>query len=159
MSSQKGISLIITFLAVTVMLAMALGMVVILLPQIRLITNFGDSISAFYSADTGVEKTVHLAKISPQTGQPGRTAGFCGICSSCNSTTNDCQNCALTPLVANGCNTSCDNCKVTYSSSYDGRNFSVEATVTPGSPAIFYIISTGYFNNIKRTSFYDSSKH
>lgn len=158
MHQHKGVSLIITFFVMVIMLAVVLGIVIMLFSQVKIVANTGNSVSAFFTADTGVEKTKYLNNISPQTGQPP-AAGFCGICSSCSSTSNDCQNCTLTPLNANGCDASCGNCKVTYSSSFDQRTFTIEATITPGSPnSIFFINSTGTYNNATRTSFFDSSK-
>lgn len=159
-NQQKGVSLIITFLIVVVLLTIVLGMAIFFLSQVNIIANTGNSLSAFFAADTGVEKTLYLNKISPQTGSVAIAAGFCGICSSCAGASNDCQNCAYTPLVPNGCNASCDNCKVTYTTVIDQRTIAVEATVTPNSPnPIFFINATGVFNNIERTTFYDSSKY
>lgn len=142
-----------------IMLSVILGLVVLLFSQMKIVANTGDSISAFFAADTGVEKTLYLEKISPQTGQ-SPAPGFCGICDVCASTTNDCQNCTLTPLAVNGCNVTCGNCKATYTSTFDQRTFDVQATITPGSPnAVFFIYSKGTYNNLTRTSFFDSSKY
>lgn len=158
MNQQKGVSLIITFLIMTIMFAVVLGVTTALFTEIKVISNTGDSVSSFYSADSGVEKTFYLERASVPVGSP-LGAGFCSICITCQNTTNDCSNCTLTELASRGCDISCGNCKVTYSSSFDNRTFDVQATITPASPSpIFFIYSTGYYNDIKRTSYFDSSK-
>ena len=159
MNQEKGVSLIITFLIMTIMFAVVLGIITVLLVELKVVGNTGDSVSSFYAADSGVEKTFYLERASVAIGSPiGK--GFCRICTTCRSITNDCSNCRLTALASRGCrSSSCNNCKVRYSSNFDNRKFDVEATITPGpSNPVFFILSTGYYNNIKRTSFFDSSK-
>jgi hypothetical protein len=159
---QNGVSLIITFFIMALMLAVVFSLIVILFSQIKIITNTGNSLSAFYAADAGLEKTFYLNRLSPQVGQPGIAAGFCGICETCENTTNDCLNCALEPLQANGCSNPpfgvCDNCRITYGSVFDNRKFDVETTITTDASGLIFIInSTGYYKDVKRTSRFDSS--
>ena len=125
--NQKGISLIITFLIMTIMLSMVLSMTTILFNEIKLITNVGSSVSSFNAAVSGIEKTVYFDEKQISN---GATRGFCSICNSCNSS--DCANCILVPLAANGCSpSSCTNCQITYNSSFSDRNYSIDAKVTP----------------------------
>ncbi len=159
---EHGASLIIAFLVMSTMLMMALGVANVLLSQVNIVASASSSLAAFYLADSGVEKTLYLNSISEQVGQPGIGAGFCGICAACQSTTNDCSSCTLTPLAANGCSNppggTCNNCKISYSSSVNGGTFDVQATLTPSaSGPVFYMYSTGYYNNLKGTSYFDSS--
>ena len=116
---EKGISLIVTFLIMTVLLAVVLGLITILFSQSKSMVNLLNSKSSFYAADSGIEKTYYLEKAS---------RSFCNICSFCT----DCLNCTLAPLVIGGCSlNTCGNCKLTYSSTFDNRDYSVEASVTP----------------------------
>ena len=64
-NSQKGISLVITFLIMAIMLAIVLGIGSILSGQIKIIGNAGDSISAFYAAESGIERTWYAFKKCP----------------------------------------------------------------------------------------------
>ncbi len=139
------------------MLSIVLGFVTILYTQIKITTNVGNSVSAFYAADTGIEKTFHLDRFSPQTGQPGVAAGFCGICNTCQTTTNDCTNCTLTPTKVNGCNASCANCKITYYSTFDGRRFDIETKIsTVLGVSTFIISSRGTYLDVTRVSNFNS---
>ena len=156
---QKGISLIITFLIMTIMLAMVLSMTTILFNEIKVIFNIGSSVSSFNSAVSGIEKTVYFdEKQIPN----GATRGLCNICNSCSSS--DCTSCVLTPIAANGCSIfNCTNCQITYNSSFNGRNYSVDAKVTPDPlNANIYnlnIISSGFYKNTTRIVNYLSSKY
>ncbi|MBU0476700.1 hypothetical protein KKB68_01665 [Patescibacteria group bacterium] len=55
LQNNRGISIYITLLIMALLLAMGLGMSAILLGQIKIIRGMGNSVIAFYAADTGVE--------------------------------------------------------------------------------------------------------
>ncbi len=141
------------------MFAVVLGLITSLFSQIKIVNNAGNSVSSFYSADSGVEKTLYLDRSSPQSGQPGIAAGFCGICQTCQNTTNDCSNCTLVELSIGGCNPfQCNNCRLTYSSVFDGRRFDVDATVTQQlTNTVLIINSRGLYLDATRTSWFNSS--
>lgn len=58
-SDQKGISLLFIVLITGLILAVALGTCAILIQEIRLMSEIGYSISAFYSADNGIEEALY----------------------------------------------------------------------------------------------------
>ncbi len=132
------------------MLAVVLGMTTILFNKFTMIRDMGNSLSAFYSAYSGLEKTLYFdRKQFPNNAQ----RGLCSICNTC--PTNDCQNCVVAPLANNGCNTSiCNNCQVTYTSTFDGRDYVVDAKVTENlsNPSLFdlYINSKGFYEDTMR---------
>lgn len=156
-NSNRGVSLIIVFLVMTVMISIVLSIGTILFNEIKIIGTIGNSTSAFYSADTGIEKTSYLdRKKIPN----GSTRGFCDICNSCNQNGIDpstfCSNCTLTPIVNNGCDLEvCNNCYLVYDASVADKTYTVYASVTPdplnASITIFKINSKGFFRqNIRQ---------
>ena len=149
MNNQKGISLIVTFLIMTIMLVIVLGISTILFHKIKIINDLENSASSFNSAFSGMEKTLYFDKKQVPN---GAKRGFCNICNACA----DCNSCTLTPLAPNGCNiTNCVNCQLTYSSTFDNRSYNIDAKVTPNilSPTVsdFYINAQGFYNNTTRT--------
>ncbi len=62
---QRGISLVLTFLIMSIMLAIVLGVSSILSGQITVMANAGNSISALYAAETGLERALYISKKCP----------------------------------------------------------------------------------------------
>ena len=56
-SPERGVSLVITFLMMTIMLAVVLSVSAVLFTELKIINNIGASVSAFYAAESGAEKT------------------------------------------------------------------------------------------------------
>lgn len=56
--SQKGVSLYITVVILSVILAVVLGLSTILVAQIKMVRGIGYSVVAIYAADTGVEQAL-----------------------------------------------------------------------------------------------------
>jgi len=119
-NSQKGISLILTFFIMTIILAIVLGVAAILVSEIKIIRAMGNSVVAFYAADSGIEKTFYFdRKRIPSGGE----RGLCDICSVCT----DCQSCTLSggdcdPLT-------CTDCIISYYTEFDGKRYDIEATI------------------------------
>jgi hypothetical protein len=134
---QKGVALLTIFFVVTTMLAVILGIGGIVSNKVKLLSDVANSRVMFYAADTGVEKTFYYnAKFVPN----GASRGFCNICNSCTSDGGNCTNCTTTALGSNGCDlVQCNNCEVTYDSSVNGKNYSVDARVIPSMPANSYL--------------------
>ena len=59
---QGGVSLFLTIIIMTILLSVGLGITTILLGQLRMIGGIGDSVIAFYAADTGVEHILYENK-------------------------------------------------------------------------------------------------
>jgi len=61
--AQNGVSLYLTVLIVTIILAISLGISSILVGQIKMISGMGKSVIAFYAADTGTERVLYEDKL------------------------------------------------------------------------------------------------
>lgn len=157
-NKQKGVSMVITFLIMTIMLAIVLSISIILFNEVKIISNMGSSESSFYAAFSGLEKTLYFdAKQIPSGGK----RGLCNICNACGP--GDCNNCTTIPLALNGCNIrTCNNCRVTYDSTFDNRNYTVDAKVTPNlldfKFSDLYINSKGFYRGTTRTVEFSSAK-
>lgn len=74
---QKGSSLYFSIIILSILLAIALGLGAILVGQSRVIKGMGDSVAAFYAADTGIEQVLYYDKLCRQTGcGSGLPVGF-----------------------------------------------------------------------------------
>ncbi len=58
--NQRGVSLYIAFMVLTVLLSLALGISTILIGQIRVLRGVGHSVLAFAAAETGVERVLEI---------------------------------------------------------------------------------------------------
>ena len=56
--SQKGVIVFLAVVMVAILLSIGLAITVILMGQLRMIRNIGNSVVAFYAADTGIEKAL-----------------------------------------------------------------------------------------------------
>jgi len=74
---EKGISLYIALMVMTVLLALALGISAILLGQMKVMKGMGNSVLAFYAADTGIERELYRRKI--ESGNPPSPNPYCGF--------------------------------------------------------------------------------
>ena len=52
---QRGVALYLALLVLTILFAISLALTTLLVGQIRIIKGLGDSVVAFYAADTGME--------------------------------------------------------------------------------------------------------
>ncbi len=53
---QSGVSLLYAVIVMSILLAIGLGISGILIPQIKMLSDIGYSVVAFYAADSGIEK-------------------------------------------------------------------------------------------------------
>jgi Tfp pilus assembly protein PilX len=60
-SSERGVSLYLAILILVIMLAIVLGLSTILMTQIKMVGQMGDSVIAFCAADTGIEEVLFQA--------------------------------------------------------------------------------------------------
>lgn len=56
---NKGVALYIAFMIMTVLLVIVFGISAILFGELRVIRGMGDSVIAFYAADTGIERALY----------------------------------------------------------------------------------------------------
>lgn len=78
-TTQRGISLYFAVIITSLLLAMALGLATILLGQIRILREMGDSVKALFAADTGMEKILYLNNFC-QRDDCTSTSPFASLC-------------------------------------------------------------------------------
>lgn len=155
-NKQKGVTLIITFFIMVIVLAVVLGISVILYSEIIVVRNMGNSVISFYSADSGIEKVLYYDRMILPAGA-GR--GLCSICSTCGTGNGeksmDCENCQLSGGA--GCASgACDDCTITFntfpaSGSPDYFDYNIQAKISmDGLSPRLEINSTGSFINVSR---------
>ena len=59
LQAQRGVSLYMTFMVMTMLLGIGLGMSALLLSQLDTLRGIGYSVLAFYATDAGIEKIVY----------------------------------------------------------------------------------------------------
>ncbi len=148
-NNQKGVSLIITFFIMIIILGVVLSVSTILYSEIKVIRNIGNSVVAFYSADSGIEKILYYDRqIKAQTGTEadGTTPiyakrGLCSLCdynrdtnpNACYDNPNNtedslkCLSCTKNALdmgsggSGTGCDPDkCDNCEIKFNTILNG---------------------------------------
>jgi len=62
-TSKKGISLYFAVVITAILLAIVLGLTTILVGQMKMLKGMGDSVIAFFTADTGMEKILYIDDI------------------------------------------------------------------------------------------------
>lgn len=146
LNKNKGVSLIITFFIMTIILSVVFGISSILLSQIKTIGNIGDSVVAFYMSDSGIEKTIYFD--TKQTTAGNR--GICNICTSCTNKNLNCQSCSYT---GSDCSLSgCTDCQVTYSTTTDDKSYSVKSAISVnGQFSVLNIYTKGFYKNTTRS--------
>jgi Tfp pilus assembly protein PilX len=71
---RRGVAIYFAVLIMVLVLAMALGLATILFGQIKMASSMGDSVIAFYAADTGMEEALY--RTSNVSGDLGNGASF-----------------------------------------------------------------------------------
>jgi len=170
-NNQRGVSLIIAFFIMVIILAVVLGITTLLYSEIKMIRNIGNSIVAFYSADSGIEKVLYYdRKIIPA----GADRGLCAMFSydsinnpqACPSSDLGlgfdsgiyCDNSSLQltdPENTDGCNPNiCNGCTIAFDTTFpdNEKRYSIEASVTPAEEGYtgLTIGSLGEFRGVKR---------
>lgn len=157
---EKGVTLIITFFILTIILVVVLSLSIILYKEIKIIRNIGNSVVSFYAADSGIEKVLYYDR---KGGQGNAESGICDMCDlenpSCpppsdpdfgeQGTACLCEY----PLVGDDCDpSSCGSCTVSFSTSLNNdTNYSIIVKIS--TEAEFFdldINSIGNFKNTKR---------
>ncbi|TSC95048.1 MAG: hypothetical protein CEN87_60 [Parcubacteria group bacterium Licking1014_1] len=155
--SQKGILLIITFFILTIILAVVLAVSTILYSEIKIIRNIGNSVVAFYAADSGVEKTLYYDRNKA----PERAKrGLCNICNYFPGSDNGCPtdnadssiNCNNCQNIGSGCDSiSCEDCEVSFDSLFNGKSYEITiSTKTIDGLSDTKIDSKGSYKDVSR---------
>jgi hypothetical protein len=155
--SEKGVSLIITFFIMIIVLSVVLSVSILLCGQLKLLRNIGNSVIAFYAADSGIEKVLYY----DWQVKNGDTRGLCSMLDLakpnyciedgsgdssiyCKAYPDDPK-----PLVPQGSDcTNCTDCVVKFSTDIGDSIYNTTATVsTDGN---FIIDSAGIFGGTQR---------
>ena len=59
LKTERGVSLLITFFIMIIILSIVLSVSALLYSEIKIIRNIGDSVVGFYAADSGIEKVLY----------------------------------------------------------------------------------------------------
>lgn len=154
MNLEKGVSLIITFFILTIILAVVLSISVILYSQIKVIRNIGNSVVAFYLADSGMEKSLYYMRHgSPEN---NGTNGLCNICNVCPSTDDleylNCLNCN-NHVSGNDCGVNtCKDCTISFDNYFtdsNGNGYNVSAVISQDTKDTT-IDSGGVYDSVAR---------
>lgn len=159
---QKGVSLIITFFISIIILFIVLSVSVLLYSEIKIIRNIGNSVSAFYVAESGIEKVLYYDRKNTV----GDTRGICNICNSESGVPvcPDCLPCEVqaldTALV--GCNPeTCSKCRIIFSTQIDPTKeqyYNVDIAVDQQCKISFGTISSyGFYEKASRAIKLDSA--
>jgi len=162
-NNQRGVALIITFLIMTVMLAIVLSISVILFSEIKIVGNLGNSVSALYASESGIEKTLYIDR---KQGPGGANRGVCSICSLCGSGQGEsyCNSCTATSLnsdpAIDGCDPmTCSNCHVVFSTEMSSdKVYNMDIVVNQQCKRSFGTIdSFGFYKGVSRAVRIDSA--
>lgn len=130
--SQKGVSLYLAVVLMTMLFAMVLGISSILLRQLQSIRGMEDSVVALYAADSGIEQALIDVIANRADPQPAYS-GNLGNGASYDVSVVCCQDCG-------GYNPPACEC------AWDSSFVCPLATSDPNCPAFFYcVVSRGYF--------------
>ena len=150
---EKGVSLIITFFILTIILAIVINISALLYGQVKIIRNIGNSVVAFYAADSGVEKILYYdRKQIPVDG----TRGLCNmrdICSDCtpglNCVESNCYNFSISGIDCDPL--TCGNCVISFDSFFDDKSYNAKISITPdGELSATRIDSKGNYKDVSR---------
>lgn len=161
---QKGVTLIITFFILTIILAVVLSMSVVLYREIKIVRNIGNSVVSFYAADSGIEKVLYYDRKEKPIDVK---SGVCGICATEDPTCPDSSpidqsmDCICDLPVGLDCDPeSCESCDISFSTNLnDEAVYYITAKVsTENTVSNLIINSSGNFRKVKRAINVFSSK-
>jgi exopolysaccharide biosynthesis protein len=158
MESQKGVSLIITFFVMIIILSVVLSISVLLYGQIKVIRNMGNSVASYYAGESGIEKVLFYDKqVLPSSGGSDKR-GLCYMFEESNpnrchndTSKNEAVRCQNYPSDFTGtcAPDNCTACTISFDTVLGGATYHTRATVT-ASAGIFSIDSTGNFSETSR---------
>lgn len=142
--AQAGISLVVVVFVMTIMLSSVLGLGSIIITENKSAKSIGDSIVAFYKADSGVEQLLYYNRKSKPANPPEIISGICDICNQCVNCFTECQ---VKDNSDNGC-FNCQNCSIHYKSA---NGYESSTIIYPnGNYYTMDISMKGFYNNTSR---------
>lgn len=154
MEEERGVSLIISFFIMVIILAVVLSISLLLQSEVKVIRSMADSVVSFYLADSGIEKVLYYdRKNKPE----GANRGLCSMCGNCPDDPSEagCQDCQIVAHDNQDCDPmTCSNCEISFKTTVDSaakKSYTVNVTANqqcrkPGGIAN----STGYYQNASR---------
>jgi hypothetical protein len=123
-----------------IILAVVFSISIILYSQIKIIRSIGDSVIAFYAADSGVEKVMYYDRKWNGEGPPEESSagkrGLCNLCQACSADNEDCADCEYSGADCDVEN--CENCAVSFSTTLPvltgSKTYSVRSSVEQKTP-------------------------
>jgi len=73
--AEKGVSIYLALMIMFILLAIGLGISLIIVSQMKMIRGMGDSVVAFYAADTGIEHSLYNLRIQNGDGNVSGSVG------------------------------------------------------------------------------------
>ncbi|MCX6723318.1 MAG: pilus assembly PilX N-terminal domain-containing protein [Candidatus Staskawiczbacteria bacterium] len=164
---QKGVSLIMTFFIMIILLSVVLSISVILYSEIKIVRNVGNSVVSFYAADSGIEKVLYYDR---QVKPAGAIRGLCSMFDDINNSDRYCKKDLIDFTSGIYCNSQnhdilngdftgcdldkCNNCWISFETTFDGMKYTTRAEVSPDATKLdntnFKIESKGIFNGTQR---------
>jgi hypothetical protein len=163
-NSQKGVTLIITFFILTIILAVVLSISIVLYREIKIIRNIGNSVVSFYAADSGIEKTLYYDRKEKPIDVK---SGVCAMCYEedpiCPPSYQADQSVACICDLPTGTDCdplSCESCDISFHTNLnDDAIYYITVNVsTEGGVSNLIINSVGNFKKVKRAINVFSSK-
>ena len=171
-NKEKGVSLIITFFIMIIILTVVLSISVLLYGEVKVAKNIGNSVVGLYAAESGIEKVLYYDRqvlpvlsaggdCSTLTCPKGQfcvnnvcteygTRGLCSIPASCTNIGSGDSSVYCNSAVSDndaGC-ADCTSCSVSFNTTFDNRTYSVAASVSPSHS--LDITSAGVFGGVSR---------
>lgn len=140
-NKEKGISLLVTFFVMCIILAAVLGISTILYGELKMVMDTGYSTVAFFTGDSGIEQSLYYDN---KVVEVGADRGICNICTSCLH----CTSCQAVETAVGGCNP-CTDCDISYTTDLGDRLFNLLINVTSLSGDTFQ--SIGEYRGTKRS--------
>jgi len=140
---EKGVSLIITFFVMIIILAVVLSVSILLYGQIKVLRNIGNSVASFYAADSGIEKVLYYdrqVRAPHPTDLPCEEDNDCSSGYVCNVDAKCILKRGLCDMPSRDVNKEgnkcekddCTNCTISFSEQLNSAsNYDVTATVKP----------------------------
>jgi len=168
LTAQAGVSLIITFFVMLIILAIVISISALLYSEVKVIRNIGNSIVSFYAADSGVEKVLFYDRQVLPLSSDRENLVKRGLCSmfktesskSCQPNENErgprasiyCNKIKSENSLGGACDPDiCDDCIVEFETVFSGKTYNVVATLTSGSVySNLKINSKGLFSGAER---------
>ncbi len=127
---QKGVSIFLAVSLMSIVFIIVLGISLILASQLKITRATGRSVTSFFVADSGIERTYYIDR---KLGSTGTVRGLCNIVEGgeCSSVfCEGCENCETTDLPSNYNRGSCDrencvDCKISFNSEFNDKKYEV----------------------------------